>query len=55
MANDYHPDSCDSTYILIVVVARTKTVKLFRAAIVTLVVTNENLFLLTFLDMVFLS
>jgi len=44
-----------STYILTIAVARAKTVKLSRAAIVTLVVTNANLFLLGFLNVVFLT
>ncbi len=39
-----------STYILTIAVARAKTVRLSRAAIVTLVVTNANLFLLAFLN-----
>jgi len=44
-----------STYILTIAVARAKTVRLSRAAIVTLVVTNANLFLLAFLNVVFLT
>jgi len=44
-----------STYILTIAVARAKTVRLSRAAIVTLVVTNTNLFLLALLNVVFLT
>lgn len=44
-----------STYILTIAVARAKTVRLSRAAIVTLIVTNANLFLLAFLNVVFLT
>ena len=44
-----------STYILTIALARAKTVRLSRAAIVTLLVTNTNLFLLAFLNAVFLT
>jgi len=41
-----------STYILTIAVARAKTVRLSRAAIVTLVVTNANLFLLALMNLI---
>jgi len=44
-----------STYILTIAVARAKTVRLSRAAIVTLVVTNANLFLLALMNLILIT